>query len=86
MRPTAILMMIWESIVCIHLYAHFWITITDLDLLYNLNCYSFWSFLVFTFYISATSYYTGQFFLLANQRLPYLLLVDIGYSGALFLF
>ena len=38
----------------------------------------------FGFWISATSYYTGQLFLLANQKLPFLLLVDIGYSVVLF--
>ena len=30
------------------------------------------------------SYYTSQFLLLANQRLLFLLLVDIGYSVILF--
>ena len=32
------------------------------------------------------SYNTGQFFLLANHRLPFLLLVDIGYCGLILYF
>ena len=59
--------------------------VIDLDLPENLNCHLFWSFFVSTFWISVT-YHTGQLFLLANQRLPFILLVDIGYSVVLFIF
>ena len=82
---TVISTLILGSIVCIHLYKSFWIMIIDLDLPENLNCHRFWSFFVFTFWITVT-YHTGQLFLLANQRLPFILLVNIGYSVVLFLF
>ena len=81
---TVISSLILGSIVCIHLYTPFWIMIIDLDILENLNCHLFLViFFVFTFLISST-YHTGQLFLLANQRLPFILLVDIGYSVVYF--
>ena len=61
-------------------------TIIDLDLLLKSELQPFLVILVFTFWISTASYHTGQFFLLANQRLPFMLFVDIGYSVVLFLF
>ena len=72
---------------CILLYTPFWIILIEVDIRLKLNCYFFGHFLdfvLFTFWISTKSYNTGQFFLLANQRLPFLLLVDIGYSVVLF--
>ena len=46
---TVISTLILGSIVCVHLYEPFWITIIDLDLPSNLNCYLFGSFFVFHF-------------------------------------
>ena len=77
--------MILGSIACIHLYETFWITIIDLDLPYNLNCYLFCNFCFHFLDISDIISYRSVI-LLTNQRLPFLLLVDIGYSVVLFLF
>ena len=82
---TVISTLILGSIVCIHLYKPFWIMIIDLDLPENLNCHPFWSFFCFHF-LDIRTYHTGQLFLIANQRLPFILLVDIGYSVVLLLF
>ena len=46
--------------------------------------WTFFDFALFTFWISARSYNTGQLLLLANQRLQFLLLGDSGYSVVLF--
>ena len=72
------------------LYKPFWIILIEVDIRLKtellLFLVIFFYFVLFTFWISTKSYNTCQFFLLANQRLPFLLLVDIGYSGLILYF